>query len=374
STTANYLGFFNEDFKKYTPNLDRIASKSLVMSNHYCQEPASLKSLYSILTGRYPYRTRNWKRFVKRTVKDISIAQILKKHGYDTLYLTSEHGKVYYQDRFLKGRFNRIIDRNALIRSGYRHRVYSMGMDDRVLIKSFDKFLNKSSKKFFVFLAPVFPHHPYHVPSKKFRINRKRGRFNRYKNSLFFADYIIGQIYKLLHKHKKINNTLVVIFSDHGEAFYQHPGNYLHSIYLYDENVKTFCIFSNPVLFEKSVYAPVTRHIDIVPTVLDLLGINHGAWNFDGISLLKKHDNIFAPLYTSFSNSYLGLRDSKWKYIINRRYNSEELYDLSNDSDEKINLTVKYPDLCKTFKERLLLFENYRGDLNIQRIKRAPKK
>jgi len=60
STHAGYVDLTRSATPGLTPNLARLAASSVVFSNHYCQEPATLKSWYTLLTGRYYYATRRW--------------------------------------------------------------------------------------------------------------------------------------------------------------------------------------------------------------------------------------------------------------------------------------------------------------------------
>ena len=297
---------------------------------------------------------------MRRSRKDLFLGEILARHGYQTYFLDTGNGRVYLQNEMLKGKFGELIDRKVLKARYTRQKDFGLSLDDSSLLKYFEEYLQGTSERFFFFFCPVFSHHPYDVPSDEFRLLPEGKDFDLYKNSLYYADWIIGRLYQLLEEYNKVNNTILIIVSDHGEAFYQHPYNYIHSIYLYQENVSTFCIFSNPLLFSAQVYRPLTRHVDIVPSLLDLLGIKpEPGTKLDGTSIFRPRWARYAPFYTGLSDPYLGLRDGKWKYIINRMYDSQELYDLSLDPGETNNLARAHPDLCLIFKEAVLGLEQY---------------
>jgi len=362
STNRDYLGLFTKRREKYTPNIMKLSKNAAILSNHYAQEPASLKALYTSLSGRYSYKTRDWNEFISLSNKDSTLPEILNKNGYRTAFFSSGNNSIYNLQFFIQNRFERKKDaRNT--ENSYGYEDFGICLDDRILVKEFDKYLgwqtNKKGdekKPFFAYFNPVFPHHPYMIPSEEFRLNDKDTDYYNYLNALYFADHVVGQLYDLLKKYKIQDNTLFVIFADHGEAFFQHYANYLHSIYLYNENIQTFAMIINPGLFDEPVYyKDITRHIDLTPTVLDLLGIESDAVkSMQGVSLLKPHEKQLAMFYTSYNDYYMGLADGKWKYIINKKYNAPELYNIEEDKREKNNLAEKYPDIVEKFNDRLL--------------------
>lgn len=342
STTPRYLS------PEVTPNITALSENALVLNSHYTTEPATMKAVYSLMTGRLPYVSRNWWQFLKTSEKDVSFAQVLSGAGYYTEFAMPVDGKEYYEKDFLKPHFSKVSD-GPDIKALYPFcRSTSMGYEDNTLVWYMESFLKLHSKeKFLLTLSSVNPHHPYDVSSKSYEIFGKATTFEMYKNALHGADDVIGKCYSLLVKYGLEKNTLFVLVSDHGEAFYQHRRNYLHSIYLYDENVHTVAMIINPVIFPKKIqYNHVTSHLDIGPTILDFTGTPYGNLNPEGISLFT-YAARQAVFFTSFSIPYWGCRVDKYKYILNRRYNTEELYNLETDPDEKNNIAETNPDICK---------------------------
>ncbi len=356
SMTPEYAGITRPGYRAHLPNLTRLAAESRVFPNHYCQEPATLKSLYSILTGRYSYSTRRWKDFIARAQSDPSLPEILRQHGYSTFFLTSANGRTYSQNDFLKGRFDEVRDRTVLKKQYPQWADFYDCMDDRVLIGAFDDTLrNVKDKTFFIMLAPYFPHHPYPIPGPEFKVTPGNTPFERYQNSIHFTDYLVGELLRVLDQHHLKENTLLVMLSDHGEAFQQHPGNYLHSIYLYEENVRTVCLFRNPRLIKPGTSLELTRHIDVTPAILNALGYPYTA--ADGVDFLEFQSPVTASFYTVFNDPRFGMRDRYWKYIFNQRYGTEELFNLETDPQEQHNLAETNSRQCLQYRNDLKILK-----------------
>jgi arylsulfatase A-like enzyme len=353
STSAHYLGFKNPEFKHLTPNLNRIAEQALILNQHYTHEPASLKVRYALLRGKYTSATRNWSKFVAQVKKEITLGEILGNNGYQTLYLSAGDLSMHGEDTMLKGRFQKILDRKYLKEAYPDLKNFDMGIDDRAVAYEFEKYLKAAQKPFLAVLTPMNPHHPYDVPDPKYLLYKERKWWERYKNSLYYSDSVIGMVYESLVRQGKDKDTVFIIVSDHGEAFYQHPKNYAHAIYLYEENVFTVCLWSNPLLFAKKiVYDHPTSHVDITPSILDLLEITYPQ-DYDGNSIFQSHPANLALFYTTYGDFYYGLRDGPWKYIFNKSYGVSELYHLEDDPWEKNDLSTQNPELVAKFKERI---------------------
>ncbi|MFW9882255.1 MAG: sulfatase, partial [Candidatus Thorarchaeota archaeon] len=152
------------------------------------------------------------------------------------------------------------------------------------------------------------------------------------------------------------NNTIIIFTSDHGEEFFEHGA---HSHWrLYDEHIHVPLIIMLPEKINKKIKEEV-RLIDLTPTILDILNIKYDPVNyqFQGVSLipLLKNKDIDLDIYseTSFPiysfNSYSLVMKDNWKYIFSNLTNSKlkylygqdiakELFDLSEDPKEKLNL------------------------------------
>src|SRR5204862_2845536 len=132
---------------------------------------------------------------------------------------------------------------------------------------------------------PIAGHHPYTTPSPGPFPGSKD--IDRYRNALHYADAALGQLMKGLRSRGLDKKTLFVITGDHGQAFGQHDGNFGHTLFLYEENVRVPYLIAAPGLTrEGERVARVASVVDTAPTVLDLLGIP-APDGYQGRSLLE---------------------------------------------------------------------------------------
>jgi len=183
----------------------------------------------------------------------------------------------------------------------------------------------------------------------------------KYRNSLHYADAVLGMLVDRLEREGLMDNTLFILVADHGEAFSQHRGNYGHPLFLYEENVHVPLLIYNRRLFPRPVvFTGLSRHIDILPTIQDALGIPDLEGQ-EGISLLAERREQMALLHTSWNDELLGLRDARWKYIRNSVSGAEELYDLEADPAEAKNLVAEKQDVAARYRDVVEKSSRYRA-------------
>lgn len=338
----------------------RLEKNSLNFTNHYANYPLSANALMSVLTSAYDLNSKD---MVIQKYPDIplrTLSEILKDRGYRTCLIHTGGLGYAGQKRFLKNRkFDSIIEYDDLVTVPPYNRQVGWGVDERAMIKPAIEFISKKpgSPYFMVFL-PVNPHHPYAYPDSSFRIagepgdgtSGKRKTWINYLNSLHYADASLGMLIDELERTHCLDNTLIFLFADHGEAFYQHKMNYNHPLFLYNENVHVpFLIYSRELFDEPEYYDGITRHIDILPTILDILDIPQRPEQ-EGVSALSDHAEQLALLHTSWKDDYMGIVDRQWKYICRTGDRVEELYDLGKDPDEKENIAAEKPDVAKRYR------------------------
>ncbi len=359
STTSAYLDM-KINGREVTPGWNRLSKNSIKFNRHYVQYPLSVNSLFNVLSSAYTPLGKKWIPMNRPTFRVRSVSEVVKQNGYRTaLFHTGSLANFNHIDYLKHRKYDRIMDLADLPRNKYSM-VYDSALDDRAMIQPSIDFMKKGEEPFFVAYFPYAPHHPYLSSQPELDIypgsdirnesNHKTKLWKSYINSLRSADECISELVRKLDENKLLDNTILFIFADHGEAFYQHKGNYLHSIYLYEENVHVPFIIYNKKLFpEQVVYNGISRHIDIVPTMLDMIGIDSEP-EYEGISFLRPHQQRLAYSHTDWFREYLSVRDGEWKYILRSDNRVEELYNINQDPLEKNNVAKMNKDITTLFR------------------------
>lgn len=190
------------------------------------------------------------------------------------------------------------------------------------------------------------------------------------------ADEIIARFLNWLQDRGLYEDTLIVLTADHGEEFREH-GGWVHGAKLYDELLHVPLIMRGPGLARGAVVTSQMGLIDLVPTILDLLGVEDKVESFQGSSFLPRlGDNqaglseryVFsqeihlgggrAPLWGADSkgNKLYRIRSCRspdWKYIWDEEGDRMELYNLRLDPKETRNLVDSEPQVASRFESIL---------------------
>ncbi|AFM13890.1 LTA synthase family protein [Turneriella parva] len=364
STSSKYTSMVVKG-KQVMPVFQNLRKQAFVTRRHYSQFPLSVNARYNALMSAYNPPNKNWLPMSEPNFPAPTVFEVFKDAGYRTAVLhTASLDNWSYRD-FLK---NRRIDYQAdMVTLAGPGVVKTSGfsIDDRAYIAPAMKFIADSKEKpWFITFIPVMPHHPYTIPFAEYELyspaeieatpSRSERLLKEYLNGLHYADATLGELVRALENANQLDDTLLCIFADHGEAFYQHAGNYLHALQLYEENVAIpFIIYNRKLFAEKKVYPGISRNIDVAPTALDLAGIKAPP-SFMGVSLVRAHRPNLAYFHTDWENDISGLRDGNFKYIYRATENREELYDLAADPDEKHDLITKRFDIAAKLRSEAL--------------------
>jgi len=180
---------------------------------------------------------------------------------------------------------------------------------------------------------------------KKLLLGKRLDNVNQRKNLISNEVYTLMDLYDACIRyfddmikdfiHRLPDDVAVIFTADHGEGFNEH-GFLGHQDYLYDEIVHIPMIVSADN--KKAEIDTPVGHIDIVPTILSLLGIEKPE-KYVGEDLLNVPDRegMFTESKSgdSWQTSYRG---KDFKYILDGKRKKEEFYDLKKDPTEQNNL------------------------------------
>jgi len=344
STAAQYLRLYGSRYDTM-PRLDVLARHALIFDNAYAVYPESIKGLFSALCSTYPAfdsRAEDYEHITRPAVPEVLAAA-----GYRTALFHSGRFAYLGMESVVRNRgFQTLEDAGDI---GGNHES-SFGVDEPATVARILAWLDSlpRGRPFFLAYLPIAGHHPYATPG--------RGPFtgtadiNQYRNALRYGDESLGALAAGLRARGLENDTVWVIYGDHGEAFGQHPGNYGHTFFVYEENVHVPLVIAAPGLLRDltRVHKPVSL-VDIAPTILDLAGIAPPP-AYQGRTMLDSSFRM-SLFFADYSMGILGLRDGPWKFIYEIEPGRAKLFNLDHDPTESANLAARDPARASWYRQ-----------------------
>ena len=161
-----------------------------------------------------------------------------------------------------------------------------------------------------------------------------------YLASISFMDYNLGRVLDALEKSKYKDNTIVVLWADHG--FHMGEKDHFAKYALWEKTTHTLLMAKIPDGPEGENRDQPVNLLDIYPTLIDYCGLPEVNQELSGVSLRNviedKHYKKETPSITYYKKGSIGVRSFNWRYI---RYfdGTEELYNHKEDPGEWKNLT-----------------------------------
>jgi lipoteichoic acid synthase len=343
STGAGYVDLPEKTFGM-TPFLQSLSGHAWVATNVYAPAPATNLSMFSMMTGSYPWISYQSVTDRYTSFPIPSIASVFSARGYRTAFFNSGDNGYQRAGQFLSEHgFQVTRDCNDGSCNSQKLQVQSSGwehMNGRRDACTADEMLkwieNRDGRPFFAAMWTYQTHYPYFHDGPKSAVVSDES-FNRYLYALHDADSVVATICQRLERSGTLDSTLVVVVGDHGEAFGQH-GQVTHARGVYDENLRVPCLFYNPRLNAKRFEQPGSV-VDVSPTILTLLGVPvPDAW--DGQALLTEKNRSPVFFFAPWSGEHFGMRQGSKKFIYEARNGEYELYDLAHDPHELNNLAT----------------------------------
>jgi arylsulfatase A-like enzyme len=353
TTRADYLGVYGSTHAA-TPNINSLATRAVVFEQAMTVAPLTLPAHSSLFTGLLPPRHGVRDNADALARHHVTLADLLRRRGFQTAAFVSS--AILMADRGLASGFETYDDRRASSRA-------IAGGLQRPANETVDAALTwlegRHDKPFFLWVHLYDPHAPYDPPEPF----RTAYRDNPYAGEIAFADAEVGRLTVFLEARGLLDHTAVILTADHGESLHEH-GEAAHGIFLYQSVVHVPLIVRAPGLTAQRV-AAVTRMVDVMPTILDLVGVDGPATNLDGISLIATMRGTASPDLDAYAESQYplefgwsplrSLRNGRFKLIAAPR---PELYDVESDPAELHDLFRTRPALGRAMARRLVEMEH----------------
>ncbi|MCK4547879.1 MAG: sulfatase [Candidatus Eisenbacteria sp.] len=388
--------------RETSPNLDRLAGGGTIFWNAVAQSSWTLPSAASLLTGLYPTRHQAINKSAVLPLHRETLAEVLHSEGYRTAAVVSH--TLVSSDYNLDQGFE-LFDETHI--SGHLE-ISSPGVTDVAT-----RWLRENGETpFFLFLHYFDPHYAYlehegfvfptscrgrvkaDVPFHTIQMQRRElGQegveclMALYDSEIAFTDYHIGVVLEELRRLGLEESTMVVVTGDHGEEFMEH-GWLGHTVHLYEETVRVPMILCGPGMRRAPQRVnQLVELVDVMPTLLDLLGIDRDPATMDGRSFRDAldgkeqrggrafsevgFDDVFSRLdrnrEPSRNPNLRAVRSGSWKLILDPVDRRWEFYDLAADPGERVNLAAMSSDeRFTTMKQWMVVWMNRQDELALR--------
>lgn len=345
---------FNELDSLLTPNLNALKNNTFIFPYIYTQVPATTRTQFTISTGGHDMTYGSSTELLKYKFTGPTIFNSFKAAGYETGMFSAQlllDASYVYDKSPIDFKFiPDLFPEQQLI----GQRLNSWGIKEEYASNSLISWLDNrnTDQPFFIQFNTSCTHHPYNYPASFATKNKGTATQDYYKNALGYTDQIIGSIIKALRDKKLEHNTIIALCGDHGESFGDwHKTNLLHKSFIYEENVRSFLLWIDQGQIKTSYVSNRKGSIgDVAPTLTSIL---HQKNNMPGQNLFSNpFSQSILYFYKNANPSKWGLLDGEWKFIHNQENDEQvELYQLTGDPNEQINLATKFPDRIKTYND-----------------------
>ncbi len=391
----DWTGFLGGHPQAVTPNMDTLARKGVNFTNAHCSAPGCSPSRCSLLYGVEPFHSGlyafyNQGKFEKGFLdRFTSLPTLLKQNGYETYGSGKVHHRgsnppsewtEFYKDHFNADKIR--YDENVGFGSGkmgFRPTLNPLedNKDYQNTTFGVDVLGRRHDQPFFLAVGLIKPHLPFYAPERFFdlypgeveppRINpndhndippvgniwakRDKDKYfsegnkwndvrRAYLACISWTDYNVGRLLDALEASPYADNTVVVLWSDHGFALGEKQ--HFTKFALWEETTRVPFIIWDP----RDKDAPQGRSvvdgvslINIYRTLAELAGVEAPEY-VDGFSLVPQLKDSKAPVtepaICTWGRGDHSVRTRDWRYI--RYYDgTEELYSHVNDPDEWTN-------------------------------------
>ncbi|MDH3982478.1 MAG: sulfatase, partial [Kiritimatiellaceae bacterium] len=373
SVSWDHYGFTGYVRSDVTPHLDELAQESLIFSRTYAAANHSNYAQTSTHSSQYPLRRKKLDQFENVDYPKVLLFDILAHAGYQTAFFSAQNEDWQGMKSFVMANTELKHFFHSKNELGNNIGIESK-LDDALVCARAAEFIagRDKTRPLFMYLNLQSTHFPYDIPDTalhpyqpattddfEFKFFHYDQEYldrvvNKFDNALHYVDAQIGGFVETLKQSGLYENSLIVVASDHGEAFYKR-GYPTHGTSLFEDQMRTACLFKLPGATRTETRTDSISLIDVNPTILEMLGQpNHPS--FQGQQVLKAPRKT--PIYL-MSHGVIkshGIVDYPWKYISSEQ-DGEWLLNLELDPFECTNFSESHPVQLEKLKHDLQIYQ-----------------
>ena len=392
------------------PAMYKLASEGVVFGSAYCASPLCGPSRFSLVSGQLPSRIGAFDNACELRADTPTFAHYLRLGGYRTICAGKMHfvgpDQLHgFEERLTtdiypadfswtpdwtkpEGRPTWYHSMSSVITSGPCARTNQIDFDEEVVFaarrKLFDIARGSDPRPFFLMASLTHPHDPFVIPQRYWdlyegkpipppRVRIPRDRLDphsrrlrhaigadleevtdsqvlsarrAYYAAISYVDEQFGLILETLREAGLDKNTVIVLCSDHGEMLGER--GLWYKMTFFEGGARVPIVIHAPGVFAPRVVSQSVSNIDLLPTLLDLAGLEPGdAAPLDGRSLLalaRGESTTERAVYAEYMGEgsvapMIMIRRGPLKFI-HSPCDPDQLYDLAGDPDELVNLAA----------------------------------
>ncbi|HXV76621.1 MAG TPA: sulfatase [Candidatus Polarisedimenticolaceae bacterium] len=385
---ADRLGCYGHP-RPTSPVIDALARDGVIFDDASAPSPWTKPSHGALLSGRYPSRNGLTTMAGELDAQTPHLAELLRDAGFQTVAIVNS--KLLTQGGLARG-FDHVEylpyrqgDRRGspvsstavelLDRRDQRRRLFafihymdvhsdyvSLPRYEEMFVRPYDGYADGSTQQLYRFSLGLFD------------LDRRDADhlLDLYDAGIRQIDDRIGRLVDYLKQQGLLDETLVVVLSDHGEEFLEH-GSVLHGHSQFQEVVRVPLLLCGPTVPRGVRVSTPVSLVDVMPTVIDLLGLPlpdrldglplRGAWDGSsalppGRELFFEADVVWPPPGPGLSplGPYRAVRSGRFKLHYDVDTKHAGLFDLERDPGETVNVIADHPNEARRLWRRLERF------------------
>jgi phosphoglycerol transferase MdoB-like AlkP superfamily enzyme len=326
-----------------TPAFDSLCARGILFDNFYANGIRTNRGIPAILCS---FPSLPGRSIMKRYAADYpfrSVADILDEHGYTSIYAYGGDIEFDNMRGFLKAAgYDYFYDEDGF---GDIEKMGKWGLPDHAVFSDLIEKIQTFERPFNLTVMTISNHEPYLIPDDRFKLYDDSTPDSRRLNAFYYSDWSIGRFVEGLRQYPVFDSTIFIFTADH----------YPHQSAKYPLDPDNFSV---PLLIyapghpgvQPQVTAKTASHVDIIPIIVGLLGLETEmyTWGRDILSL-PEDDSGFAVIV---SEEKLGLIEGS-KFFFHWVGVGKKLYDLDDSLYLENNLMDSLPDLAAGMEKKL---------------------
>lgn len=322
-----------------SPRLGQFVQNATVVENAYVALSHTTKSLVAIHCGTYPTLTIAMHETKPSGIRMACLPHLLGQLGYDSHFFQSagnfeNRAQLLENLGYAKKHLPTQVAAATATRRGY------LGWDESLFVEELLEHLEKRTSPTLTTLLTLTTHHPYTARTSLPRDPKAVRRL--YEDAALAVDRAVGAALLQARSAGLLDDTIVITTGDHGESFGDRVGFRQHDLVPYEEVTRVPLFLEGPGIEPRKKISGLRHHIDLLPTLLELLQVN-GTGVLPGKSLLSSAGHEFVVSSCWYESMCMSLRTGDISYAFFFGVSPLRAYDLRRDPFQRHNIIDAVP-------------------------------